>query len=165
MLTNEPVSPGTDPEPSGWHVDLCGLGLPWPGRLWVAGAHAPGGVALDLLVREGAWVLDCAGMVRRRWEPHALRFAQWVFEDLERVPPRFERLLALCRTWADDLVRELPPHVIVACTHGLNRSALVAGIILRELGVPGEEAMRRIRAARPGALNNRTFEALLLSSL
>lgn len=164
MLTNDAATPHAEPEPCGWPIDLSGTGLRWRGRLWIAGAHALGGETLDRTIDQGAWVLDCAGLVKERWEPRALRFAQRVFEDLERVPLGFERLLELCRAWAADLAREQPPHVVVACAHGMNRSALAAGLILREAGVPPEEAVARIRAARPGALNNRVFESLIVSS-
>ncbi len=163
MLTNAAAS-HTEPEPCGWPIDLSGTGLRWRGRLWIAGAHALGGESLEPAIGEGAWVLDCAGLVKHRWEHRAIRFAQRVFEDLERVPSGFERLLDLCRAWAADLAREQPPHVVVACAHGMNRSALAAGLILREAGVPPAEAVVRIRAARPGALNNRVFESLIVSS-
>jgi hypothetical protein len=46
---------------------------------------------------------------------------------------------------------------------GFNRSALVAGRILVELGIPGKEVVARLRAARPGALFNETFAAHLAS--
>ena len=163
MLTNAAAS-HAEPEPCGWPIDLADAGLRWRGRLWVAGAHALGGQALDGVVDQGAWVLDCAGLVKERWEARAGRFAQHVFEDLERVPSGFERLLDLCRAWAADLLREQPPHLVVACAHGMNRSALAAGLILREAGLSPAEAVTRIRAARPGALNNRVFESLLLAS-
>jgi hypothetical protein len=47
------------------------------------------------------------------------------------------------------------------CTHGMNRSGLMTGLILRELGMPGPEVVARISAARPGALSNLWFRQLL----
>jgi protein-tyrosine phosphatase len=47
--------------------------------------------------------------------------------------------------------------VLSHCGMGFNRSALVAGLILLRLGVSGEEAVRRLRACRPGALFNEVF--------
>lgn len=164
MLTNEPASPVAAPEPRGWAVDTSGLGLHWTGTLWLAGAHATEGQPLDASVDRTVWVLDCAGLVTVRWRGRAGRLAQWVFEDLERRPPGFERLLHLCRTWATELPSASPRHVVVACAYGLNRSALAAGLILREAGVPATLALARIQAARPGALNNGAFVDLLLES-
>jgi protein-tyrosine phosphatase len=40
---------------------------------------------------------------------------------------------------------------------GYNRSALVAGLILVELGMTGPEAVARLRTRRPGALYNPIF--------
>jgi protein-tyrosine phosphatase len=53
--------------------------------------------------------------------------------------------------------------VLSHCTSGFNRSALVAGLILTELGATGAEALARIRARRPGALFNETFADYLAS--
>jgi hypothetical protein len=44
---------------------------------------------------------------------------------------------------------------------GFNRSALVAGVILHELGMPGPDVVSRLRARRPGALFNECFAAYL----
>ena len=46
---------------------------------------------------------------------------------------------------------------------GYNRSALVAGVILTELGMPGCEAVETLRARRPGALFNEVFATYLAS--
>jgi protein-tyrosine phosphatase len=47
------------------------------------------------------------------------------------------------------------------CKQGLNRRGLVLGRVLRALGLSGEEAIRTLRAQRPGALANLAFEQLL----
>jgi hypothetical protein len=46
---------------------------------------------------------------------------------------------------------------------GFNRSALVAGLILHRLGMPGPDVVQRIRDRRPGALFNECFAAHLES--
>jgi protein-tyrosine phosphatase len=51
--------------------------------------------------------------------------------------------------------------VLSHCGMGFNRSALVAGLILLRLGVSGPEAVRRLRACRPGALFNQVFASHL----
>jgi hypothetical protein len=55
-------------------------------------------------------------------------------------------------------------HVVLShCGMGYNRSALVAGLILNELGMPGSAAVSRIRERRPGALFNTKFASYLES--
>ena len=47
--------------------------------------------------------------------------------------------------------------VLSHCGMGYNRSALVAGLILHELGQSGPEIVAQMRARRPGALFNECF--------
>lgn len=54
-------------------------------------------------------------------------------------------------------------HVLSHCGMGFNRSALVAGLILVRLGLPGPAAVDRLRGRRPGALFNEVFAAHLAS--
>jgi protein-tyrosine phosphatase len=53
--------------------------------------------------------------------------------------------------------------VLSHCGMGFNRSALVAGLILNKLGMPGPDVVRRLRDRRPGALFNDCFAAYLES--
>jgi protein-tyrosine phosphatase len=53
--------------------------------------------------------------------------------------------------------------VLAHCGMGFNRSALVAGVILVELGMPGANAVARLRERRPGALYNDIFAEYLAS--
>ena len=53
--------------------------------------------------------------------------------------------------------------VLSHCAMGYNRSALVAGVILHKLGMPGPHAVERLRERRPGALFNDCFAAYLES--
>lgn len=53
--------------------------------------------------------------------------------------------------------------VLSHCSMGFNRSALVAGVILHELGVSGPEVVERLRKRRAGALFNEHFAAYLAS--
>lgn len=52
--------------------------------------------------------------------------------------------------------------VLSHCGMGFNRSALVAGLILRYLGMDGEEAVTHLRQRRPGALFNLVFAEYLV---
>lgn len=51
--------------------------------------------------------------------------------------------------------------VLAHCGMGFNRSALLAGLILVELGMDGATAVERLRARRPGALFNERFASYL----
>jgi protein-tyrosine phosphatase len=53
--------------------------------------------------------------------------------------------------------------VLAHCGMGFNRSALVAGVILHKLGMPGPEIVTRLRERRQGALFNEQFAAYLES--
>jgi protein-tyrosine phosphatase len=53
--------------------------------------------------------------------------------------------------------------VLSHCGLGFNRSALVAGLILNQLGMPGCEAVERLRGRRPGTLFNDRFASYLQS--
>ena len=75
--------------------------------------------------------------------------------DDDEVLPCESKLRAIARLGAS-LVAD-GHRVLSHCGMGYNRSSLVAGMILVELGVPGRVAVEQIRARRPGALYNDTF--------
>jgi protein-tyrosine phosphatase len=78
-------------------------------------------------------------------------------EDLPDLP----KLQAVARLGAE-LVRS-GHRVLSHCGMGFNRSALVAGLILLEMGMSGDEVVRHLRKKRPGALFNETFANYLQS--
>jgi ADP-ribosyl-[dinitrogen reductase] hydrolase len=53
--------------------------------------------------------------------------------------------------------------VLVHCRGGLGRAGMVAAQLLVELGVPPQEAIRRVRAARPGAIETPEQERYVLA--
>jgi len=53
--------------------------------------------------------------------------------------------------------------VLSHCGMGFNRSALVGGLILNQLGLRGADVVGRIRERRPGALFNERFAEYLMS--
>lgn len=75
--------------------------------------------------------------------------------------PHLGKLRAVARLGAE-LIRE-GHRVLSHCGMGFNRSALVAGRILHELGVPGPKIVEQIRARRAGALFNEVFAEHLRS--
>jgi protein-tyrosine phosphatase len=78
-------------------------------------------------------------------------------EDL----PNLEKLNAIATLGAS--VVRAGHRVLAHCGMGFNRSALVAGLILHRLGMPGPDVVQRIRERRPGALFNECFAAHLES--
>jgi dual specificity protein phosphatase-like protein len=81
-----------------------------------------------------------------------------ILDDDDQLP-NVVKLQAVARLGAS-LVRE-GHRVLSHCGMGFNRSALVAGLILTELGMSGREAVARLRERRPGALFNDRFAAYL----
>ena len=83
------------------------------------------------------------------------------FPILDESLPPIAKLQGIAKLGAS-LMRD--GHVVLShCGMGFNRSALVAGLILHELGMPGAEAVTRLRDRRPGALFNPTFASYLES--
>jgi protein-tyrosine phosphatase len=75
--------------------------------------------------------------------------------------PNTAKLRAIARMGAD-LVRD--GHAVLShCGMGYNRSALVAGLIMHELGAEGPDIVARLRERRPGALFNEVFADHLAS--
>lgn len=134
--------------------------------IWMGGAHTPIGEPIVIESSASSWFVDCAGDMPKAYRSASARWFPAVFPDLDAVPTAMDRLI----TVVDEIARALqeprgapPEAVYVVCQHGMNRSGLVAGLVLRALGLSGEEAVRQILSARPGALSNQTFRKLLLA--
>ncbi|MEX1104389.1 MAG: protein-tyrosine phosphatase family protein [Dehalococcoidia bacterium] len=138
--------------------ELCGPAL------LMGGAHTPLGNDVRVEGIERAWLVDCAGEMPGIYRERAGRFFIRVFPDLDgevAALPRLRTLAAEISLAAKSQAEDAPERVYVMCHHGMNRSGLVAGLILRELGVSGADAVARILAARPGSLSNQTFRAIV----
>jgi hypothetical protein len=130
-------------------------------RLWQAGSP------LDwALVTENAIdvIIDVNGDGDRRLEPagwfraESILYVFWPLTD-GRLPD--ETTLELVSTFVADLV-EHGKRVLVQCSQGVNRSALVSALVARRIeGLTGPEAIERVLAARPSALSNPTFRTWL----
>ena len=77
------------------------------------------------------------------------------FPILDEDLPNLEKLDAVAALGADLVARK--HRVLSHCGMGFNRSALVAGLILNRLGMPGPQVVRQLRARRNGALFNERF--------
>jgi len=74
--------------------------------------------------------------------------------------PNLERLHAVGRLAAELVAKG--HRLLSHCGMGLNRSALVAALVLMHHGMSGPEAVARLRERRPGALFNEVFANYLL---
>ena len=131
-------------------------------EIWMGGAHTAAGELLGPSEACDAIVFDCAGDLSVELRVAARRFLPCVFLDVEERPASYERIVGLVEGAIAECSRtDGPSRVYAICTHGMNRSGLVAGLLLRRLGFDAEDAFAAIRTARPGALSNQAFSALL----
>jgi len=83
------------------------------------------------------------------------------FDDDDQLLPSATKLRAIAQLGAS-LIQD-GHRVLAHCGMGYNRSGLIAGMILKALGVPGLAAVARIRERRPGALFNDRFADYVIS--
>jgi hypothetical protein len=160
MLENPPQGDGAMPRASLVSTILRPTG---DLRIWMGGAHTALGIEVTAEAASRAVILDCAGDLPASLREAALRFQPCVFLDVEGRPAVLPRLLQLAETVLNACDRAGgPADVISLCTHGMNRSGLMTGLVLRALGYAGQDAVAMIRAARPGSLSNQSFARLLL---
>ncbi len=134
-------------------------------EIWMGGAHSQAGELISIESLAESWVIDCAGEIDASYRAAAGRWLACVFPDLDGPLSTSNRVAATVRDAVDALQRtdERPDRIYVMCQHGMNRSGLVTGLILRELGLGARETVERIRAARPGALANDAFRLMILA--
>ena len=79
---------------------------------------------------------------------------------LDDGPPPTQDERALIRRSAHEVARRVRAgqRVLVTCWQGRNRSGVIAGLALVELGVPGAQAAAKIRRTRNGLTNPYFFE-------
>ena len=141
--------------------ELPGVGT----EVWMGGAHSVAGDPWVESTLARSWVIDCAGEIDRSYRSMTGNWLACVFPDLDGPLATSNRVAEVVRESLDALSRPLddaPERLYVMCQHGMNRSGLVTGLILRGLGVPPREAVDRIRAVRPGALANDAFRLMVL---
>ena len=117
--------------------------------LWLGGVFAPvpDRAAVVVTLDETAPPLGRSGVIEVRAP----------FLDSRWQPVDRGQLESAVEAAAD----KLDGGVYIRCRHGLNRSALVAALALRTHGWQVEQAVAAIRDARPGALGNPYFGALV----
>ena len=110
-----------------------------------------------------AVVIDLEGDVDHGVPTDANKFLYIYLPIHDAQMPDMDRLHAVAKLGAE-LVRR-GDRVLSHCGLGLNRSALLAALILMYLGMDANTAVERIRERRPGALFNQVFADYLLTGL
>lgn len=133
-------------------------------EIWMGGAHSHIGEELSHNSLASAWLIDCAGDMDPSFRSSTGRWLACVFPDLDGPLASSNRVAEVVQLTLDSIASggDAPDRVYVMCQHGMNRSGLVAGLLLRGLGVEPRETVERIRRARPGALANDHFRLMVL---
>ena len=93
--------------------------------------------------------------------PEGVVYLHFAYADADAVPDA--SALDIVASFLNEL-RAIGKTVFVHCRLGLNRSALLPGLMLLEEGDPAEDVIELMRDLRsPSVLENRTFEHYLLS--
>jgi protein-tyrosine phosphatase len=109
-------------------------------------------------------VIDLEGDVDHGVPTHTDQFLYIYLPIHDAQMPDLDRLHGVARL-AADLVRKGGTKVLAHCGLGLNRSALMIGLIMMYLGGDPAKVVEQIRARRPGALYNDVFANYLLTGL
>lgn len=92
------------------------------------------------------------------------------FDDSDAYSGRqYQRMQVLVRDTARQVARihraQTTSKVLVTCFAGVNRSALVAGLAMVYIGIPGADVVHYIRKRRfPHSLSNKLFERMVLTA-
>jgi protein-tyrosine phosphatase len=136
-----------EPEPG-----MGGFSYLMEGTQLAQGSAPPPGVRLPF---------DTIVLAAREYQPHLPGY-HVMHVPLDDGPPPSAATLARIRVAAHEVARRvrIGHRVLVTCWQGRNRSGVIAGLALRELGVPGNRAANRIRRLRDG-LTNPHFYAIV----
>jgi protein-tyrosine phosphatase len=93
--------------------------------------------------------------------PNHCVYVYFLINDDDQSLPDLVRMRAIAKMAAALIAAG--HRVLSHCGLGFNRSALMAGLILTELGMTGPQALGRLRERRAGALYNETFASFLES--
>jgi Dual specificity phosphatase, catalytic domain len=94
--------------------------------------------------------------------PDGVLYLHFAYRDANVIPDSTD--LRIAASFLNDL-RAAGKTVFIHCRLGLNRSALLTGLVLIDQGYPAKDAIEMMRNLRsPYVLENKTFERYLLST-
>jgi protein-tyrosine phosphatase len=130
------------------------------GRLFISPAiddwNSVGPRGIDVVIDLEGGLDDCIPC-----RPNQCVYIYFPIDDDNEQLPDLTKMRAIARMAAGLITAG---HCVLShCGMGFNRSALMAGLILIELGMPGAQAVARLRERRSGALYNEMFSAFLES--
>ena len=106
---------------------------------------------------------DVVVLAAEEYQPELSGYRHVLHVPLDDGPPPDKvtrmRIHSAARRVADHV--RLGHRVLVTCMQGRNRSGVLAGLALVELGVPSDRVVRRIQRLRNG-LTNQYFRAMVL---
>ena len=109
-------------------------------------------------------IIDLEGGIDHDVPTHADKILYIYLPIEDGQMPDLDRLHAVAKLGAELVQRG--DRVLVHCGMGLNRSALVAALILMYAhDMKAQAAVQRIRERRPGSLYNKVFEEYLMKGL
>lgn len=108
-------------------------------------------------------VIDLEGDIDHGVPTTANQFLYIYLPIMDGEMPDLDRLHGVAKMCAELIKRG--DRVLSHCGMGLNRSALMAALILMYGGMSNTEAVERCQTRRPGALYNTIFRNYLLSGL
>ena len=126
----------------------------------LAGMAMPNGLALDWRTLRDRGVGALVNMTERYWDPADLRDNGLAYLHLpvpDFAPPstaQVEEFLRFC----DEQIRE-GRAVVVHCRAGMGRTGTMLACYLVHQGMDSEEAIRLVRARRPGSIETMSQEA------
>lgn len=124
---------------------MSGYSYLMPGGLLAQGSAPPPGVRIPF---------DTIVLAAMEYQPDLPGY-EVLHAPLDDGPPPSPRERALIRETAHRVARRVRvgKRVLVTCQQGRNRSGVISGLALVELGLPGDRAARRIRRIRNGLTN------------
>jgi ADP-ribosyl-[dinitrogen reductase] hydrolase len=144
-------------------TDLFAMSGPWAREMDtdLAAIQAWGASALVTLVEQHELVHLGVGGLGERVHAMGLDWYHLPIQDVSIPTPEFE---TQWRTSGQTLRERLlgGQSLVVHCRGGLGRTGLIAARLLIELGESPQAALRRVRAARPGAVETPEQEMYVL---
>jgi ADP-ribosyl-[dinitrogen reductase] hydrolase len=119
--------------------------------------------AMLTLIEEHEFALLNVSKIGQRAQARDINWRHMPIVDVEPPDERFEHIWESAGPSLRDALR-VGERVLVHCRGGLGRAGTVAALLLVDQGVAAAEAIKRVRAARPGAIQTDEQEQYVLDN-